>query len=93
MKKTLVDARGKDVGRVRDLVVNLGSAKVHYAVAEFDGAWVSPGHLVTVRLPKDDGKVELNQLMGAMIFEPKSWPAADLNNEQYLGNIDKYLAR
>lgn len=93
MKKTLVDPRGKEVGRVRDLVVNLGTAKVHYAVAEFDGAWVAPGHLVTVRAPKEDGKVELNALMGAMIFDPAGWQAADLNNEQYLANIDKYLAR
>jgi sporulation protein YlmC with PRC-barrel domain len=93
MKKTLVDPRGKEVGRVRDLVVNLGKATVHYAVAEFDGAWVAPGHLVTVRAPKDDGKVELNALMGAMIFDPAGWKAADLNNEQYLANIDKYLGR
>jgi sporulation protein YlmC with PRC-barrel domain len=93
MKKPLVDPRGKEVGRVRDLVVNLGSAKVHYAVAEFDGAWVAPGNLVTVRAPKDDGKVELNALMGAMIFDPAGWQAADLNNEQYLANIDKYLSR
>jgi len=93
MKKTLVDPRGKEVGRVRDLVVNLGKGTVHYAVAEFDGAWVAPGNLVTVRAPKEDGKVELNALMGAMIFDPAGWKGADLNNEQYLANIDKYLGR
>ena len=89
MKRALVDFRGKEVGRLRDLVVNLGTGKVHYAVAEFDAAWVQGGHLVTVRLPKDDMKVELNALMGAMLFPPNGWP--DLNNEQYLANIDNYL--
>jgi sporulation protein YlmC with PRC-barrel domain len=93
MKKGLVDSRGKQVGRVRDVVVNLGTGKVHYAVAEFDGAWVAPGHVVTIKMPGEDGKVELNALMGAMIFDPNGWQAADLNNEQYLANIDKYLAR
>jgi sporulation protein YlmC with PRC-barrel domain len=87
--KTLVDYRGKDVGKVRDIVVNLGSGKVHYAVAEFDASWVQGGHLVTVRLPKEDMKVELNALMGAMLFPPNGWP--DLNGEQYLANIDNYL--
>ena len=89
MAKSLVDYRGKEVGKVRDIVVNLGTGKVHYAVAEFDASWVQGGLLVTVRLPKDDMKIELNALMGAMLFPPTGWP--DLNGEQYLANIDNYL--
>ena len=91
MKRNLVDFRGKEVGRLRDVVVNLGTGKVHYAVAEFEASWVAAGHLVTVRMPRDDMKVELNALMGAMIFDQKSWP--DLNNPQFITNIDAYLAK
>ena len=90
-KRNLVDYRGKEVGRLRDVVINLGTGKVHYAVAEFEASWVAAGHLVTVRMPRDDMKVELNALMGAMIFDQKAWP--DLNNPQFLANIDAYLAK
>jgi sporulation protein YlmC with PRC-barrel domain len=91
LAKNLVDARGKNVGKLRDLVVNLGAAKVHYAVAEFDPSWVQAGQLVTVRLPREDMKMELNALMGAMMFSQGAWP--DLNNEQFLANIEGYLAK
>lgn len=91
MKKSLVDHRGKEVGRLRDVVVNLGTGRLHYAVAEFEPSWVAAGHLVTVRMPRDDMKVELNALMGAMIFDQKGWP--DLNNPQYIANVDAYLAK
>jgi sporulation protein YlmC with PRC-barrel domain len=42
MKRTLVDPRGKEVGRLRDVIVNLGKAKVRYAVAEFESSWSRP---------------------------------------------------
>lgn len=91
LKRNLVDYRDKEVGRVRDVVVNLGTGKVHYAVGEFESSWVAPGHLVTIRVPGNDMKVELNALMGAMIFDQNAWP--DLNNPQFIANIDAYLAR
>jgi len=92
MRHKLANQEGKDVGRMRDIVVNLARAKVHYAVAEFDPNWVAAGNLVTVRMPKDDEmKVELNALMGAMMFAQGSWP--DLNNPQFIASIDQYLAR
>lgn len=90
-KKALVDARDKPVGNVRDVVVNLATGRVHYAVAEFEPGWIAPGHLVTIKMPREDGKVELNALMGAMIFEQKAWP--DINNPQFIANIDAYLAK
>jgi len=90
--KVLVDPRGKEVGKLRDIVVNLATGKVHYAVAEFDPSWVAAGNVATIRMPRDDMKVELNALMGAMIFPGGgAWP--DINNPQYLSNIDQYLAR
>lgn len=91
MRAKLADPRGKDIGQVRDLVVNLGAGKVHYAVAEFDPGWVQAGKVVAIRLPPESLRVELNDLMGAMIFDANGWP--DLNNPQYIANIDQYLAR
>jgi len=89
--KSLLDPRGKEVGKLRDIVVNLGTAKLHYAVAEFDPSWVAAGNVVTIRMPREDMKVELNALMGAMIFQGNAWP--DINNPQFIANIDAYLAR
>ena len=42
-------------------------------------------------MPGEDGKVELNALMRAMIFDQKAWP--DINNPQFIANIDAYLAK
>ena len=61
------------------------------AIAEFDPSWVAAGNIVTVRVPKDDMKVELNALMGAMIFQNNAWP--DINHPQFISNIDAYLAK
>jgi sporulation protein YlmC with PRC-barrel domain len=91
MKRALVDYRGKEVGKLRDVVVNLVTGKVHYAVAEFDPSWVAAGQVVTIRMPREDGKVELNALMGAMIFDQKAWP--DINHPQFIANIDAYLGK
>ena len=89
--KGLVDARGKDVGRVREMIVNLGTGKVRYAVAEFEPAWIAAGYLVPIKTPGDDRKIELNALTGSMIFEGARWP--DINNPQFISNMDAYLAR
>lgn len=91
LAKKLVDYRGKEVGRLRELVVNLAQGKSRYAIAEFDPSWVAAGNIVTVRVPKDDMKVELNALMGAMIFDQKAWP--DINHPQFISNINAYLTR
>ena len=89
--KTLIDPRDKEVGRVRDVVVNLGTGKVRYAVAEFEPAWIAAGYLVPIKLPGEDRKIELNALTGSMIFEAARWP--DINNPQFIANMDAYLAR
>ena len=89
--RPLVDSRGKEVGKVREMVVNLASGKVHYAVAEFDPAWIAAGYLVPIKVPGDDRKIELNALTGSMIFEAARWP--DINNPQFISNMDAYIAR
>jgi sporulation protein YlmC with PRC-barrel domain len=89
--RSLVDPRGKEVGKVRDMVVNLANGKVHYAVAEFEPAWIAAGYLVPIKVPGEDRKIELNALTGSMIFEGARWP--DINNPQFIANMDAYLAR
>lgn len=89
--KTLVDGRGKDVGRVRDVIVNLGTAKVRYAVAEFEPAWIAAGYLVPIKLPGEDRRIELAALTGSLVFEGARWP--DINNPNFITGMDAYLAR
>jgi sporulation protein YlmC with PRC-barrel domain len=89
--KTLVDPRGKDAGRVRDVIVNLGAGKVRYAVAEFEPAWIAAGYLVPIKVPGEDRKIDLNALTGSLVFEGARWP--DLNNPNFISGMDAYLAR
>ena len=89
--KPLVDARGKEVGKVREMVLNLATGKVHYAVAEFEPSWIAAGYLVPIKVPGEDRKIELNALTGSMIFQGARWP--DINNPQFISNMDAYLAR
>jgi len=76
---------------VRDMVVNLASGKVRYAVAEFEPSWIAAGYLVPIKVPGEDRKIELNALTGSMIFEAARWP--DINHPQFIANMDAYLAR
>ena len=96
----LADYRGRDVGDLRDVVVNLGTGRVHYAVAEFDPSWVQEGKLVAIPLERvrrdgaDEGdlvmRVDLNSLNGAMIFDKGRWP--DLNDARYQAGVERYLS-
>lgn len=87
----LVDPRGKEVGKVREMVVNLANGKVRYAVAEFEPAWIAAGYLVPIKVPGEDRKIDLNALTGSMIFEAARWP--DINHPQFIANMDAYIAR
>lgn len=48
----LRDYSGADVGGVEDIIVNLGSGRVRYAVVEFDPSWFEKGRLVAMPLHK-----------------------------------------
>jgi sporulation protein YlmC with PRC-barrel domain len=48
----LRDYSGADVGDVEDIIVNLGSGRVRYAVAEFDPSWFEKARLVAMPLSK-----------------------------------------
>ncbi|NIM39882.1 MAG: hypothetical protein GTN84_01785 [Hydrogenophaga sp.] len=91
--------QGDDAGEVEDLVVNLGSAKVRYAVLDFDEAWSAddrmvPLPLATLRLPAREDQdatlqVPRDKLDLASAFDEGDWP--DLNDRQYRDDLDRLM--
>jgi len=96
----LKDRSGEDVGDVEDIVVNIGSGKVRYGVAEFDPSWFEAGKLVVVPL-KDvraedrDGTdlvitADRDALSSAPSFDRDHWP--DLNDNTFRRDLDRYAS-
>jgi sporulation protein YlmC with PRC-barrel domain len=96
----LKDSSGEDVGDVEDIVVNLGSGKVRYGVAQFDPSWFELGKLVVVPL-KDvqaedrDGTdlvitADREALRDAPSFDKDDWP--DLNDNTFRRDLDRYAS-
>ena len=96
----LKDRSGRDVGNVEDIVVNIGSGKVRYGVAEFDTSWFEAGKLVVVPLTNvrsegNDGDdlvltADRQALRDAPSFERSQWP--DLNDNTFRRDLDRYAA-
>lgn len=100
LKAKVADDTGKEVGSLEDVVVNLRSGQVHFAVAKFTPDWIQAGMLVAVPLrplkPLEDDKglamkFGLNELNKAYIFNAGQWP--DLENPQVRSLLDGYMAR
>lgn len=100
LEAKVADDTGKEVGSVEDVVVNLRSGQVHFAVAKFIPDWIQAGMLVAVPLrplrPLEDNKglamkFGLNELNKAYIFDGRQWP--DFNNPQVRTTIDGYMTR
>ena len=96
LRTDLRDHEGEDVGDVRELVVNLGTGRMRYAVAQFVPTWVAPGKVAAIPMRdvrEDGGKLVmrsgLHQLQGALIFDDKAWPPLD--HPQYRAYMDQYL--
>ncbi|HEX5738347.1 MAG TPA: PRC-barrel domain-containing protein, partial [Hydrogenophaga sp.] len=93
------DKQGADAGEIEDLVVNLGSGSVRYAVLDFDKAWSVDDKLLalplnTLRVPAGDDdeavlQVPREKLKMANGFDEDKWP--DLNSAQYLERVDRDL--
>ncbi len=95
------DAQNKDIGDIEDVVVNLRTGDLHYAVIEFDPGWLKGDKLVAVPVKalaragdKDEADVRLNAdrsaLERAPAFARDAWP--DLNRGEFRSNVDHYLA-
>jgi sporulation protein YlmC with PRC-barrel domain len=100
LKSKVADDTGQEVGSLEDVVVNLRSGQVHFAVAKFTPNWIQAGMLVGIPLrplkPLEDDKglamkFGLNELNRAYIFNASQWP--DLNNPQVRALISGYMAR
>ena len=99
INKNVNDRAGKDMGEIDDIVVDMNSGKIHYAVLEFDQSWNLNDKLISLPMrvltyPVDKGDLILN-VDKAMIetkraFDKNRWP--DLNDKNYMADVDRYLS-
>jgi len=98
--KSVDDRGGKDAGEIEDVVVNMNSGRVSYAVLDFDKAWSPDDKLVPMPLtaftfPTDKKKdlvlnVARNQINMKRGFDEGNWP--DLNSAEYRRDMRGHLA-
>lgn len=99
--KNVDDRNGKRAGELKDIVVNLGTAQVHYAVLDFDKAWSTDDKLLPIsmkaltfpeqasrNLQLNLAKTDLDMSYG---FDEKRWP--DVSDPAYRRRIDSYIGR
>src|SRR5690606_4321095 len=92
------DAQGKDVGDLTELVVDVRSASVHYAIVAFDKPWSIDDRLVAVPLRAfeidDKGRLRVNVAREAIASAPsisrRDWPKANLALNAWIGEVDRY---
>jgi len=85
---------GKDIGDIKELVIDMGAAKVHYAVLAFDPSWVSgekffafPLTAFKMTADKDDLvlDVDKSKIAAMKSFDSKRWGSLnDLNREDFI---------
>lgn len=98
LKAQIADESGKDVGSLEDVIVNLRTGQVQFAVAKFTPDWIQAGMLVAVplRALKEERRglsmrFGLNELNGAYIFDGRHWP--DVADPDVRKIIDAYVSR
>jgi len=81
--KDVNDRSGKDVGEVKDLVIDMGTGKVDFAVLEFDKSWNLNDKLLAVQMrqfafPGDRGDLVINADKASLdtrkAFDKSRWP-------------------
>lgn len=89
---------GEDIGDIKDLVINMATQKVHYAVLAFDPSWTSPERLYafplrSFNLTADRDKVVLDidkaRLQSMKAFTDRDF--ARLNDSTWVADIDRYF--
>jgi sporulation protein YlmC with PRC-barrel domain len=98
--KNVNDRSGKDAGEIEDVVVNMNTGRVSYAVLDFDKAWspddkLLPMPLTAFTFPTDKKKdivlnVARNQIDMKTGFDEKDWP--DLNSAEFRRDVRAHLA-
>ncbi|MBS1189767.1 MAG: hypothetical protein H6R10_1559 [Rhodocyclaceae bacterium] len=102
--KNVDDRDGKKAGEIKDLAVNLGTGRVHYAVLDVDTSWMKADKLVPISLhafaypaPQDKSKnltinLAKNQIDTSQGIDKKRWSDMDINDPGYQRNVDSYLS-
>jgi len=96
--KNVENAQGENLGEVKDLIVDIGNQRVHYAVLSFGGAlgvgdkmFAYP--ISTFKTQADGDKLVLNvdkeKLKNAPGFDKDKWP--DWTDNRYRGEVDRYF--
>lgn len=97
--KPVKSPQGDGIGAIEDLVVDMGTQKIHYAVLSFDPSWISTEKLYAFPLRSfgfaGDGdrlvlQVDQTKLQAMKSFDRDRW--ADLNDRVFVADIDRYLA-
>jgi sporulation protein YlmC with PRC-barrel domain len=92
------NAQGENLGEIKDLVIDLGDRRVHYAVLTFGGVAGIGDKLfaypISAFKPSSEGdKLVLNvskdRLKEAPGFDKDKWP--DWTDNRYRGEVDKYF--
>jgi sporulation protein YlmC with PRC-barrel domain len=96
--KNVQNAQGQNIGEIKDVVIDLGSQKVHYTVLSFDPSFVAADKLISFpvtafkldatedKLVLDVPKEKLKEMPG---FSSTSWP--DINEPGYVSDMRKDL--
>lgn len=98
--KKVEDRSGTRIGKIDDLVVNLGNGKLHYAVLDVGKPWtindtLVPMSMTSFTVPPDQRKdlvanVTKDQIDLTQGFKERRWP--DLNDPAYQRRLDAYLS-
>jgi sporulation protein YlmC with PRC-barrel domain len=96
----LLDASGRRVGEVEDVVVNITDGSLRYGVAEFDTSWVQQGKLVALPIdavqPHPGGgndlvlRIQRSDLARAPAFDRDRWP--DLGDRGFVQRVKDFIA-
>jgi len=96
--KSVENAQGQKIGKIKDMVIDLNSQKVHYTVLSFDPSFVSPDKLISFpvtafkldptkdKLVLDIDKQKLVEMPG---FASTNWP--DINDPVYVSEMQRDL--
>lgn len=98
--KDVKDRSDKNAGEIEDLVVNMGSGRVSYAVLDFDKAWSPDDKLVPMPLtafafPTDKKKdivltIPRDRIDMKKGFDENKWP--DINSAEFRKDMRAHLA-
>ncbi|MDF2691020.1 MAG: PRC-barrel [Gammaproteobacteria bacterium] len=95
--KNVVNSQDEDIGKIKDLVLNLATGKIAYAVLSFGGflgmgdkLFAIPFCFMKINPEKDFVvlDIEKSKLINAPGFDKQDWP--DLNDSNWAKSIEKY---